>query len=247
MTRDRFFSVALSFVVAIVVPVRAAAPPLDGESLALFRVVEDKDGFVNMRTSPSTAARIDGRVVSGCAVAVEATKNGWKEIEDETGAGRPLFIHQSRLKSVNDWKQVPCVVSTKKKAATVRSGRFKAVVTEVPFDPKSHDVQHPKPGSEAQLTIDGRRVVGTDGGLPDATVKLEVFLNDTPVAVPPEATRDLYQPNLGRSEDFVLLTPGEAAQHALVFLWGSDGAGGYFVVWSFVDGKYVGRAVFTGI
>ena len=28
---------------------------------------------------------------------------------------------------------------------------------------------------------------------------------------------------------------------------GSDGAGGYFVIWSFVDGKYVGRAVFTGI
>jgi hypothetical protein len=90
-------------------------------------------------------------------------------------------------------------------------------------------------------------VVGTDGEVPETALTLTVSLHGKPVAVPAEATRDLYHPNLGRAEDLVLITPGDPSDHALVFLWGSDGAGAYAVVWSFVDGAYVGRAVFTGI
>ena len=237
----------LAVISPLFMPIASAAPPLDSESLALFRVVEDKDGYVNARTGPSPTAKVDRRVSSGCAVAVSDAANGWFHLEDETGAGRPLFIHGSRLGAVGDWKQVPCVISTAKKTATVHSGGFKAVVTHVPFNAASHDIKLPPPGSNARLTIDGHRVIGTDGTLPDASLNLDVLLDGSPVAVPPDATRDLYQPNLARPEDLVLLTSGDPAKQALVFLWASDGAGGYFVIWSFLNGKYVGRALFTSI
>jgi SH3-like domain-containing protein len=243
MTRRFLISAAL----ACALRPADAAPPLDAGTLAFFRVVKDPDGYVNIRGGPSTSSKIQGRVTSGCAVAVYDVKNGWREVDDDTGAGRALFVHDSRLQSLNGWKQVPGVVARGNQSATVQSGGFKAVVTAVPFDAKAHAIRRPKPGSEGDLTVDGHRVVGTDGEVPDTAMGLTVTLNGTAVAVPVEATRDLYQPNLGRPEDFVLLTPGEPSKHGLAFLWGSDGAGAYAVVWSFVDGAYVGRAVFTGI
>lgn len=244
MTRHRLLTLALPFLLPLVAP---AAPPLDADTLALFRVIEDPDGYSNARSGPSSNAKVVRRLSSGCAVAVAQIKNGWYEVEDETATGPFLFVHGSRLRSADHWTQVPCVVSKAKKSAAVVSGRFKAVVTEVPFKAAAHDIKLPPPGSNARLTIDGHRVVGTDGTLPDASLNLEVRLDGTPVALPPEATRDLYQPNLARPEDLVLLTPGDPAKQALVFLWASDGAGGYFVIWSFLNGKYLGRAVFTSI
>lgn len=242
MTRRRLIGSAL----AGVLPGLNAAPALDEEILDFFRVVEDPDGFVNVRSGPSTSAKVVGRVLSGCAVAVGASESGWRRIEDETGGGRTLFVHGSRLKPIGGWKQTRCRPEPGGKQARVESGGLKAVVREVRFDAKAHRIVRPNPGEEGALTIDGHRVVGTDGEIPDASLELEMTIGGKPVRVPAEATRDLYQPNLGREEDLVLVTPGRAADHALVFLWGSDGAGGYMVGWSFVKGAYAGRAVFTG-
>jgi SH3-like domain-containing protein len=243
MTRRLLVSAALAWALSLA----EAAPPLDADALGFFRVVKDADGYVNVRGGPSASAKIQGRVTSGCAVAVYEAKNGWRKLEDDTGADRTLFVHESRLQSLSGWNQVASVVARDKQSALVQSKGFKAVVDAVPFDAKAHTIQRPKPDSEGVLTVDGHRVIGTDGEVPETALTLAVSLHGKPVAVPAEATRDLYQPNLGRAEDVVLITPGDPSDHALVFLWGSDGAGAYAVAWSFVNGAYVGRAVFTGI
>jgi SH3-like domain-containing protein len=140
----------LAAVLACVLRLAEAAPPLDADALGFFRVVKDADGYVNVRGGPSTSSKIQGRVTSGCAVAVYEAKNGWRELEDNTGAGRALFVHESRLQSLSGWKQVPCVVSKDRQFATVQSGGLKAVVAAVPFDAKAHTIRRPKPGSEGE-------------------------------------------------------------------------------------------------
>jgi hypothetical protein len=223
----------------------AAEPPLDAETLDLIRVVEDKDGFVNVRTARTTEAKSAGKVSSGCAVSGSEVKDGWRMISDDTGAGRDLFIHDSRLKSIAAWKQTAAAVSEEKKTATVKQGALEAIATAVPFEAEKHKVAKPQQEGDS-LKIDGHHVHGTDGEMPDTALKLQVSLNGESVTLPASATHDLYQPNLGRPEDFILLSPGDPAKHALLFMWGSDGAGGYFAVWSFVNGKYAGRTVFAG-
>lgn len=242
MTRRRFAMAVFGSSVSLV----EAAPPLGEDMLELFRVVEDADGYVNVRSGASTSAPVLGRVATGCAVAVGTSKGGWRRIEDETGAGKTLYIHGSRLKEIGSWKQTRGRPETRDRSASVEAGGLRVRVVEMPFDAGAHRLVRPKAGEDGQLTIDGHRVIGTDGEVPSASLVLEVTLRGKPVVVPAEATRDLYEPRLGEPDDLVLLTPGEAADHALVFLWGSDGAGGYAVSWSFWNGRYVGRAVYTG-
>ena len=57
-----------------------------------------------------------------------------------------------------------------------------------------------------------------------------------------EATRDLFEPDM---ESLVILTPGKPAAQLVVAMWNSDGAGGYLVAWSFVNGTYAGRTVMS--
>lgn len=237
-----------SLIVSAAVAFAGEEPPLDKDSLGLIRVVEDKDGAVNVRTQASAAGKIAGKVKSGCAVSVHEEKDGWALVADDSGAGRDLYIHGSRLKRVTDWKQTAAVVAEKEKSATVKAGPLEVTAAAVPFEEAKHKITREKKGEDegADLKIDGHTVWGTDGGIPDRALRLTVTLNGKPVALPAEATHDLYQPNLSRAEDLVVLTPGEAAKAALVVMWGSDGAGGYLAVWSLVDGKYAGRTVFAG-
>ena len=88
----------------------------------------------------------------------------------------------------------------------------------------------------------GRHPWGVDGGLPTRSLALAVKLDGKTVAVPAEATRDLFEPDM---ESLVILTPGKPAAQLVVAMWNSDGAGGYLVAWSFVNGTYAGRTVMS--
>src|SRR5262245_25143070 len=60
-------------------------------------IVEDPDGFVNVRSGPGTSFSIIGRVNSGETVHLRELKGTWWVIDAPIGGG---FIHQSRLRLV---------------------------------------------------------------------------------------------------------------------------------------------------
>ena len=76
----------------------------------------------------------------------------------------------------------------------------------------------------------------------EKSLALTVKLNGRAVEIPAEATRDLFEPDM---DALVILTPGKPAAQMVVAMWNSDGAGGYLVAWSFVNGKYAGRTVMS--
>lgn len=93
---------------------------------------------------------------------------------------------------------------------------------------------------DGETLVDGRHVWGRDGGLPEKSLALTVKLDGKAVKIPAEAVRDLFEPEM---DSLVILTPGKPAAQMVVAMWNSDGAGGYLVAWSFVNGKYAGRTV----
>ena len=200
-------------------------------------MVEDKDGAANVRAAASLEAKVTGKVASGAVVAAFSSKGDWTKIECSGSAAADQFMHNSRLKKLEGWKQAKAAKGGTPDKGTVSFGGGTAVVTSSAFVEKDHKITREKDGP---TLVDGRHPWGVDGGLPARSLALAVKLNGKSVAVPAEATRDLFEPDM---DSLVILTPGKPAAQMVVAMWNSDGAGGYLVAWSFVNGKYAGRTV----
>ena len=210
------------------------------ELTEMLRVVEDKDGHVNVREKPSADSKVVGKVASGGVVVVsgEPENTGdWSPVFSDDVEDGIAFIHGSRLKPVKSWAQAEGKVEGKAAAASL--GGFKARVTEGEFKAADHKLGRKDNFLE---TVDGHDVHGTDGEVPSKTLALSLTLDGQPVALPAEATQDLYQPNL---DSLILLAPAGKTGQAFIAMMNSDGAGAYCVIWAFYGGKYTGRSVFV--
>ncbi len=162
----------------------------------------------------------------------------WYSVFDGNYNGASAFIHESRLKEVSDWKQIVADES-QRHSGILKSGGFQAQVRAIPFIKENHEITEISNGF---YHVDGAFPWGTDGGLPKLAISLEVKVNGTSVPIPEEALRGVYEPNF---ESMVLLTPGDPADQAMLLMVNSDGAGTYYMIWSFKNGNYCERTVFT--
>jgi hypothetical protein len=217
---------------------RAGEPKaLDESFTEILRVVEDKDGTTNVRTGASLDAKVSGKVTSGAVVSAFPGEGDWTEINAGGDHSGDQFIHSSRLKKLNGWKQVTAAKEESGDKGSVSHSGAEVTVTAAKFVEKDHKVSKDK---EGMLLVNGRQPWGTDGTLPTQSLTLAVSLHGQPVTIPAAATADLFEPDMSQ---LFLLTPGDPAKQMVVAMWNSDGAGGYLVAWSFVNGRYAGRTV----
>ncbi len=215
---------------------------LDESFTELLRVVEDKDGTANVRAAASLDAKVSGKVTSGAIVSAFSAKGDWTEI-DAGGAGEgDQFIHSSRLKKLDGWKQIAATGADDDEKGAVSHRGAEVTVTAAKFQEKDHRISKGKGDEEGMLLVDGRHPWGTDGTMPTRSLALEVKLDGKTVTIPAAATADLFEPNMSQ---LFLLTPGDPAKQMAIAMWNSDGAGGYLVAWSFVNGRYAGRTVMS--
>jgi len=212
---------------------------VDEEILATLRVVEDPDGQSNLRAEPTLKAKVVGQVPSGSVVAVDTPNKGeWAKLSYGDLGNTPRYIHTSRLKKLNAWKQIAVSDSSNDNLGVLKHAGIDVRVMATPFVAADHKITRDKQGMHL---VDGKSPWGQDGGIPKLSLSLAVTQNGDPVAIPKVATQNLFEPNM---DSLVLLTPSNAGDHAVVLMMNSDGAGGYCVVWAFQKGSYRGRAVF---
>lgn len=213
---------------------------LEQEIVKVLRIVQDPDGQTNVRSGPSTKAKVVSQVLSGSVVSVfpEDAKDGWERIDSDSGDEH--YIHSSRLKSVKAWKQLgaPELGGNDESAVLKKSG-VEVTVKSKPFNAKEHTITKDENG---QPLVDGGQIWGRDGDLPAHSIEMTVKLGGKEVPLPKEALQHLYEPFM---ESLVLLTPGDPAKQALIVMTNGDGAGGYCVAWAFENGGYRGRTVFV--
>lgn len=227
-------------VAGLLMEVGRAADLLEPEIINGLRLVEDPDGQTNVRSGPSTKAKVVAQVPSGSVVTVypENAKEGWERVDDNSEDER--YIHSSRLKSVKSWKQFGATkIEADDKAAMLKQAGVEISVNSRPFDVKAHTITKDENG---QPLVDGGPVWGRDGELPAKTFEMTVKLGGKDVPLPKEALQHLYEPFM---QSLVLLTPGDPAKRAFIVMTNGDGAGGYCVAWAFENGGYRGRAVFV--
>lgn len=228
---------SILFVAAISASAQTA---IDELFLDMVRVVEDADGYTNLRAKPSTEAKITGKVLSGGVIAITSDSNGkWAEVMQDNFNAPKAYIHTSRLRRLDQWKHIEVGDWSRQKEASLKLDGVEVRVTEVPFDASAHKITKDE---NQMVLVDGLSPWGQDGGMPRQEMKLDISVNGQPLKLPAEATRNLYEPNVG---SLALLTPSTADNHLLIVMHNSDGAGGYIVVWAFQRGAYIGRTAFT--
>ena len=91
---------------------------------------------------------------------------------------------------------------------------------------------------QGQTMVDGRAAIGTDGSIPAVEiVSMRFYLDGKEIKIPGRLYADCFDPNFGK--DHVILKFGPAFQSVIVSMSGSDGAGGYEVIWTlFKNGQH---------
>lgn len=229
------FLLPVVFAAGLIQAAAADQPFVDDAIIDYLRIVEDKDGHTNLRAGASLESEIKGKVLSGGPVFVDpAPENGFHMVfVDKEDGTADRYIHSSRLKPVKGWMAYGPEGST----GVLKHAGFEAAVHDPAFVTADHKITRDAHG---MVLVNGKLPWGQDGGEPSRLLKLDITLAGKAVALPAEATENLYEPNL---ETLVLLTPGDPADRAILMMANGDGAGGYYVVWAFEKGVYKGRAI----
>lgn len=211
---------------------------------AQFAMVEDKDGYTNVRDSGSTSSRVKSRVMNGDMVFCFDLKGDWYYVDyyakPENSSG---YIHKSRLRMIDSF---PVITGSRKGKDSIVFRRDALIISVsiMPFAAKNYQLQYDKSNGNRFLSkINHRRFWGTDGDVPTREYKrITCTWNGREVPVPDSAIWDVFNPNLH------MVVVGYDRPHERWFLQStnSDGAGGYEVIWMFEGGEYKRRFVCYG-
>ncbi|SEW51441.1 SH3 domain-containing protein [Chitinophaga arvensicola] len=208
---------------------------------AQFALVEDKDGYTNVREEGALSAPVVARVTSGSLVYIYEAGKDWSQVDykqDSTG-----YIHNSRLRKIANYEPVP-VQRVAGDSIVFRKDSLMIVLRQMLFQPSAHRFKYQQTeGGRYLSAIDNRPFWGTDGGAPDRAYQhISCYWQHGCVVAPDSAINDLFQPNLELTHVWY------DRQHERWFIeaTNSDGAGGYVVAWMFEQGKYKTRCVVHG-
>jgi hypothetical protein len=142
---------------------------VEGEFLAL---INDPDGYTNVREAPSTQGKIIAKIYKGELFQVyqEAEEGpGWYEISfEKEGKNQLGFIHKSRVCFVESLPQLKLKGVTTN-LVTFAGDNKEVTINSGPFDPSRYKVNRAEQGWVKD--INGKKVWGTDGGLPGREIR----------------------------------------------------------------------------
>ncbi|MDF1816448.1 MAG: hypothetical protein P1V20_29880 [Verrucomicrobiales bacterium] len=214
-----------------------------------FALVQDSDGWSNVRGEPSTNSNILGRIDHGELIWCFLPNDPkWvpvfyiRETPDKK-VGLYGFIHSSRLKPLSSFKEIPGKLEPDTKV-TFQSDRVKVEIEEEKFDPVGISITKVKTESGFVLVkdINNKTVWGTDGTMPTAQYrKFSVVIDGKDVSPPAEAVEDLFEPGVKWLRTRVFHETGKNTLYITTL--NGDGAGGYVAAFVFEKGKYTKRIV----
>lgn len=189
-----------------------------------FAIIKDKDGFTNVRNK----ADIQGKVIykmqqNQVFFYIPRTKSNWYDVSvTKNGSEVSGYMHQSCIMPI---ESVP----------EYKGKDFTFAITSIPFKPADHKLERNEDG--ALIKIDGHDINGTDGNIPKMEVSaITITLKGKKVTVPKALYQDLYEPH----KKFTILHDNK---YFYVHAYGSDGAGGYEIVWTIDPKGSVSRQV----
>ena len=204
-----------------------------------FAVINDKDGYVNVRKEKSVHSRVLKKLDNNTLIFVfvydKAHDGNWIYVDNEG------YIYNDRVKWIEELPKA--AKGVEKKNAIHFSGKdIQVVLSSEKFDKSKHSFKYNKEYPDAIEKIDGKTFFGTDGNMPKEAYKsIEVKIRGKQVSIPQSAYSDLYEPNLYTDLNFVYYDKDSDSYY--IVATNSDGAGAYMVCWQIEKGIYKGRKI----
>ena len=204
-----------------------------------FAVINDKDGYVNVRKEKSVHSRVLKKLDNNTLIFVfvydKAHDGNWIYVDNEG------YIYNDRVKWIEELPKV--AKGVEKKNAIHFSGKdIQVALSTEKFDKSKHSFKYHKEYRDIIEKIDGNPFWGTDGNIPKEAYKsIEVKIREKQVSIPQSAYNDLYEPNLYTDLNFVYYDKDSDSYY--IVATNSDGAGAYMVCWQIEKGIYKGRKI----
>jgi hypothetical protein len=204
-----------------------------------FAVINDKDGYVNVRKEKSVHSRVLKKLDNNTLIFVfvydKAHDGNWIYVDNEG------YIYNDRVKWIEELPKV--AKGVEKKNAIHFSGKdIRVTLTSQKFDKSKHSFKYNKEYPDAIEKIDGKPFWGTDGEMPREEYKnIQIYINGKQVFIPKSAYDDLYETTFYTENNSVYYD--KELDSYYIVATNSDGAGAYMVCWQIEKGVYKGRKI----
>ena len=204
-----------------------------------FAVINDKDGYVNVRKEKSTQSKVLKKLENNTLIFVleydKAQEGNWIYADNEG------YIYNDRVKWIHNFPQIAKGIA-KGNTIVFEGKEIQVVLSTEKFDKSKHSFKYHKEYRDVIEKIDGKLFWGTDGNMPKREYKsIEVKIRGKQVFIPQSAYSDLYQPNLYTDLNFVYYDKDSDILYIVAN--NGDGAGAYMVCWQIEKGVYKGRKI----
>lgn len=203
-----------------------------------FGIINDLDGYVNVRNSAEKENNISDKLENGFIVYCFEPDGNWINI-DYTKNGKELngYIYKDRVKFINSFLDIPIKTNFDGKVKLAK-GNLKIEISETKFIKEKHKLKFYKNNPNQLDKIDNLRIFGTDGNIPKREYKsIEIEIDNEKIELPKNALKNLFEPNLESS------TANYDKVNDILYISSanSDGAGGYLIIWIIEKKKYKNR------
>ena len=204
-----------------------------------FAVINDKDGYVNVRKGKSAQSKVLKRLNNKTIVFAynyDKTTDGNWIYTDEEG-----YIYSDRVKWIHKF---PIIAKGIAKGNTIvfEGKEIQVTLSTEKFDKSKHSFKYHKEYRDIIEKIDGKPFWGTDGNMPKREYKsIEVKIRGKQVSIPQSAYNDLYESYL--YTEFNSVHYDKDNDILYIVANNGDGAGAYMVCWQIEKGVYKGRKV----
>lgn len=234
---------------------------LQTKTFGQLAIINDKDGYVNIREDRDSKSKIVGRLFTDdiFMVASDSDKDEWwgvfysvklndlekykKDYYIKNGLtdGKEVYfqgyIHLSRFILIDNLKSVSTKnIKRSKNLVSIINDTIKLVFKTADFDKAKHLIKTDKNGFV--VSIDNKIPKGVYNTIPKTEiVEISLTINDKKVEFPDMYYKDLFEPNLDR----INLYKDSNGDLILSMPYNSDGAGAYFAAWLIKKGTILKR------
>ena len=204
-----------------------------------FAVINDKDGYVNVREGKSAQSKVLKKLNNKTIVFAynyDKTTDGNWIYTDEDG-----YIYNDRVKWIHKFPQIAKGIV--KGSTMVFEGReIQVVLTSGKFDKSKHSFEYFKDSPTGIEVIDDELPYGTDGKMPTTEYRsIEVNIHGKQVSLPKDAYSDLYEPTFLTDHNSVYYDKESDILYIVANNNYADRP--YKVCWQIEKGVYKGRKV----
>lgn len=208
-------------------------------SFGQFAIVQDTDGYVNIRDSAAVTANISDTLHNGRFVWYFDNDGEWVNIDyQKKKTPKNGYIHKSRIIYLNTLDSIPLFKSG---ANTIifRNDSLQVSLSFKKFNPSQHKLTYKRENGVSYISrINNKVIWGADGNIPKTQyASVIIKKGNTSNQLPLSAIENLFEP----TPEFHECRYDKEKDILYISALNSDGAGSYALLWVIEKGVYKER------